>query len=220
MRFLCRGDGPYITLRSEELCDLGGPCYQAANSSERSQLRCVEASLGSALGMTHWEETPGIPRTCQKDYISHLSWEHLGMPKEEPVPGKKNSGLLCSRYWHFDPYQDKWFKDGWIGGWMSSNNSIALVNLVGVCPNGNAMFLTQERTQTTSSCKQHITTSYKKKITTKSFHPFHQILSYKSFFSARLSAVDSFVCFRCSFILYIHRLSVPVIKLITHRTSI
>lgn len=57
------------------------------------------------------------------------------------------------------------------------------------------MFLKQERTQTVSSCKQHITTSYKKKITKKSFHPSVT----NPFFSAHLSAVSSSVCVRCSF---------------------
>jgi len=25
----------------------------------------------------------GRPRACRKDYISHLAWEHLGVPQEE-----------------------------------------------------------------------------------------------------------------------------------------
>lgn len=91
---------------------MGGPCYQATNSSERSSLRCVRASLGGALGMTKWEETRANPEHVGGDYISHLSWEHRGIPKEEPVAGKKNSGLLCLYGWHFDPDQDKLFKNG------------------------------------------------------------------------------------------------------------
>lgn len=80
------------------------------------------------------------------------------------------------------------------------------------------MFLKQERTQTVSSCKQHITTSYKKKITKKSFHPFHHTLSYKSFLQCSSQCCQQLSV--CQMLIYTAHffLSITLIRPFTNRT--
>ena len=81
------------------------------------------------------------------------------------------------------------------------------------------MFLKQERTQTVSSCKQHITTSYKKKITKKSFHPFHHTLSYKSFLQCLSQCSQQLsVCQMLIYTAHFFFLSITVIRPFTTRT--
>ena len=68
------------------------------------------------LSITNWEETPGRPRTCQRDYIPNLaSW----------VPQEKLEIVVveipCSACCHCDPTPEKQTKkwmDGWMDGWM------------------------------------------------------------------------------------------------------
>ncbi len=54
-----QGVWPHFTFQSEELSDLGGPWYQASNSSERSQLRCLGASLWKYSGQDKLGGNPG-----------------------------------------------------------------------------------------------------------------------------------------------------------------
>lgn len=112
MRFLCRVAGLTLHYRMGSSVIWKAHGIKPVTPLRGASCDVWEPSFGSALGRTNWEETLGIPRICRRDYIAQLSWEHLGIPKEEPVAGKKNTGLLCSPCWHRDPDKDKWLKNG------------------------------------------------------------------------------------------------------------
>lgn len=44
-----------------------------------------DVSLGDVSGMFIWEDPQGRPRSCWRDHISGLDWDHLGIPPEELV---------------------------------------------------------------------------------------------------------------------------------------
>jgi len=54
----------------------------------------------------------GRPRTRWRDYISHLAWEHLGVPQEEleSVAGERDVWGLCLACCPHDLDPDKWMK--------------------------------------------------------------------------------------------------------------
>lgn len=118
------------------------------------------------------------PNTHWRDNKSHLSWEHLGIP-------------LGRAHWWENEYWTSlltllalwpWLRQV-AQKWMNRSKFILKASL--------SDRKCRKRTET-FSCKQHITTSYKKKITKKSLHLFHHVLTYCSFFSACLTTVNSF----------------------------
>ena len=53
----------------------------------------IPPSFRGFPGTSDWEEARGRPRTCWRNYISHLAWERLGIPQEElaSVAGDKEA---------------------------------------------------------------------------------------------------------------------------------
>ena len=66
------------------------------------------------LSITNWEETPGRPRTCQRDYIPNLaSW----VPQEKLDCCCGNTLLSLLPLWP-NPRKADEKMDGWMDGWM------------------------------------------------------------------------------------------------------
>lgn len=148
-----------------------------------------EPPFGTAVGMTNWEKTPGIPRKYQRDYISHLSWEHFGIPKEEPVAGKKNTRLPAHPVGTVTLTRINSSKmDEWKDRFPPST---ALPQLIYLKREYNVPSAGKNPDLSVSST---LLQAIKRKSLKKA-----SVLSYKSFFCACLSAVNSFICFRSLF---------------------